>query len=283
MAGDGPRRRRRGRSPARRPGRHAEPAADVDLGDRVAVGQQARGDPRRPSRGPPRTRQAVAPSQPEPAWKWIVSIVRSVAGRRLERLRQVVLVDAELRRAVAAVREPGVVAGAGGRVDPKADRRTRRPPPESLDLADRVEIDVDRLGQEDVQVALGDVRAGVADLVGPPAALEGAGRPRPASRRRCRRAAGGPRGSAAPGWPSARTEADGGGPTDPSASSEPARVLGEPGPVIDEQRRAVSRASRSASSPAIVRRPSPRSRARSRTHHGAGRRWIDGRGHRAGA
>ena len=82
--------------------------------------------------------------------------------------------DPELRRPVAGVLEVLVVAGARARIDADADRRPGRAPAVALDLADRVEVEVDAVGEQDVEIAFGDVRAGVADLVGQPAALDGA-------------------------------------------------------------------------------------------------------------
>ena len=96
---------------------------------------------------------------------------RMLGGRR-ERLVEPLETDAELRRPVAAVLEVVVVAGARARIDTDPDRRARRAAAIALDLADRVEVEVDAVRQQHVEVALGDVRAGVADLVGPPAALE---------------------------------------------------------------------------------------------------------------
>ena len=72
--------------------------------------------------------------------------------------------DAELRRAIAGVGETLRVAGAGARVDPDADGPTGSASAHPLDLADAVEVDPDRMRQEHVEVALGHVRAGVADL-----------------------------------------------------------------------------------------------------------------------
>ncbi len=194
------------------------------------------GDPseRRLERGQP-----VAPSQPEPAWKWIVSIVRPWRAAAASASGMPVLVDAELRRALAAVGQAGVVAGAGGRIDPEPDRPPRIAPSEPLDLADCVEIDVDRRGQEHVEVPFGDVRAGEADLVWRPAALEGAGHlARRAGidadeivkdledsriRVRLQREA---KPMPEPGPVERRGESPG--------------VLGEPRPVVDEERRPVS-------------------------------------------
>ena len=128
------------------PGRHAEPAADVDLGDRVAVGDQAAARSRRPARAPPRT--PASPSRRASRSRRGSGSCRS-SGRggaaAASASGEPVLVDPELRRPVAAVGEARVVAGAGGRVDPEPDRPARRPPADPLDLADRVEVEVDRL------------------------------------------------------------------------------------------------------------------------------------------
>jgi hypothetical protein len=66
-----------------------------------------------------------------------------------------------------------VIARARGRVDPETDRPARSTSPEALDLTDCVEVDVDRRGEEDVEVTLRDVRTGEADVLGRPAAPEG--------------------------------------------------------------------------------------------------------------
>ena len=56
----------------------------------------------------------------------------------------------------------------------EADRRPAGSPSIALDLADGVEVEVDAATEDDVEVALGDVRPGVADLVRLPTALDGA-------------------------------------------------------------------------------------------------------------
>ena len=121
---------------------------------------------------PARTPASPSPSQPDPAWKWTVSTVRSWRATAASASSSRVEVDPELGRARTAVLELLAVARAGPRVDPDADARARRPPAVPLDLADGVEVQVDRVREQDVEVALGDVRAGVADLVGLPAAFE---------------------------------------------------------------------------------------------------------------
>ena len=102
-----------------------------------------------------------------------------VTRRGRERLVDPVLVDPEFRRPDAAVGELVVVAGAGTRVDPEPDRSWRQvagrqPPAEPLNLADRVEVQVDRLDEDGVEVAIGQVGRGDADLGRGPAALDGA-------------------------------------------------------------------------------------------------------------
>jgi hypothetical protein len=92
-----------------------------------------------------------------------------VPSSRLQRIVEPVPADPELRAPLAAVREAREVAGAGARIDAQADRPAGRAPAEPLDLADGVEVDVEARLEDDVEVALGNVRAGVADLVGPPA------------------------------------------------------------------------------------------------------------------
>jgi hypothetical protein len=98
-----------------------------------------------------------------------------VAGCGLDRVGQAVFVDPELRGTVAAVGEARVVARAGRRVDAQPDRPSGRPPPDPFDLADGVEVEVDRQREDRVEVALREVRAGVADLLWRPAALDRAG------------------------------------------------------------------------------------------------------------
>ena len=89
-----------------------------------------------------------------------------VSGGGRHRFGDPLLVDAELRRALAAVGEAWVIASSGARIDPQADRPPGCAPTETLDLADRVEVDVDRRREEDVEIAFRDVRAGKADLLG---------------------------------------------------------------------------------------------------------------------
>src|SRR5919106_1498622 len=76
-----------------------------------------------------------------PTWKWTVSMTR--ACRR-----------------------------AASRVDPEADGAPRRPPSDPFELAQQVDVDVDRMRQDDVEIALGHVRPRVADLLRCPAVLQ---------------------------------------------------------------------------------------------------------------
>ena len=154
--------------------------------------------------------------------------------------------DPELGRPVSGVLEVLGVAGADSRVDPDPDRRPRRSPAVALDLADRVEVEVDAAGEQDVEVALGDVRAGVADLVGAPAALHGA-------LHLARRAGIDPDALRGPGRAEPAEDLEDLGERiglerepDPERQTgpgqrglEPPGVLGEPGTVVDEERRAV--------------------------------------------
>ncbi len=135
---------------------------------------------------------------------------------------------------------------------------------------------MDAVGEQHVEVALGHVGAGVADLVGPPAAVHGAldlarraGVDADAVRRcRARRARGRPRGPRAAGWPSARTGHRYGRPVRARAAWSAAGILGEPGPVVDEQRRPVLAGERLGVRPTIRRRPSSSMSRPGRTHQG---------------
>ena len=168
-------------------GGDAEPAADVDLDDRVpGRPRPLHGLDRRRQRALER-RQGRPASQPDPAWKWIVSTARSWRAAAASASSKPFELDAELRRPVAAVLEMRRCSRRRCRVDADPDAPSRRTPAVPLDLADRVEVEMDAVREQDVEVAVRDVRPGVADLVRPPAALEGAQRPHRASRRRCRR------------------------------------------------------------------------------------------------
>ena len=156
-----------------RAGRYAETATDVDLGDPMAGGDEACRDAGDPGECRFERGQAVLP-EPTRAGVEVDRVNReAVPSRGGQRVRDPVLVDPELRRPLAAVGEAGVVARAGSRVDPEPDRPSRIAPPDALDLADRIEIEVDRRRKQDIEVPLRDIRAGEADRVGRPAALEG--------------------------------------------------------------------------------------------------------------
>ena len=228
-----------------RAGRHAQPAAHVDLHDPVAGGAQAadRLDRRREG--------ALEAGQPlgQPARARVemdrvdLEVVPRGGGHRLV---QPLQPDPELGRPVARVLEVLVVAGAGARVDPDPDRAARCAPSVALDLADRVEVQVDAVGEQHVEVALGHVGAGVADLLGAPAALD---RPLDLARRAgidadALRAAGRAEGAQdlqhlGP-WVGLEREPDDERKAGPCEGRlESAGVLGEPGPVVDEERRPV--------------------------------------------
>ena len=153
-------------------GSDAETTADVDLADRVP-GATGPGD------GLDRCGQrALEPGEPagEPARSGMeVDGVDGevVACRRGQGLVEPLELDAELRRPVAAVLEVGRVAGAAAGVDADPDPAPRRTPSVSLDLADRVEVEMDPVLEEDIEVTVRDVRPGVADLARLPSALEG--------------------------------------------------------------------------------------------------------------
>jgi len=211
----------------------------------VAVGAETPRDVRDPADGRRERRNAVG----QPA-RSDVDVERReldpVAAGGREGLVQAILVDAELRRPGAAVGELVVVAGAGRRVDPDPEgsrprlvRAPRREPPsDPFELADRVEVQVERMGQDDVEIALGDVRAGVADLLGRPAALE---RAEDLARR-----AGVDPDQAAEGRQDLRIgvclEREADAVAKPRPVQRPRQALGvldEAAPVIDEQRRPV--------------------------------------------
>ena len=190
------------------PRRGAEPATDVDLADRVAGGAQPFD---RLDRGEERPLEATEPiGQPARSGVEMDRVdPQPMARGRRDRVVEPLEADPELGRPVSGVLEVLVVAGADPRIDPDPDRRPGRSPAVALDLADRVEVEVDAAGEQDVEVALGDVRAGVADLVGAPAALDGALHlarragidPDALRASRARRARGRPRGSRGAGWP----------------------------------------------------------------------------------
>src|SRR6188474_2617196 len=97
---------------------------------------------------------------------------QGVAGRRGEGVVEPVQVDAELRGTDPAVLEIGAVAGTAPGIDAEPDAAPRRAPPVTLDLADRVQVQVYAVRDQHIEVALRYVGPGVADLVRSPAALE---------------------------------------------------------------------------------------------------------------
>ena len=112
-----------------RPCRHSEPAADVDLGDRVAGGAHPpdRLGRDRDRQGPLEGIQSIG----EPAGPGME--VDRVDGQRMlsgygERLVEPLETDAEFRRPVTRVLKVGVVAGARARIDgSRSPCRARRP------------------------------------------------------------------------------------------------------------------------------------------------------------
>ncbi len=101
-----------------------------------------------------------------------------------QRLVQLLVVDAELGGPGGGVlTELGVhirrVAdrhvgprGAGARIDADAHLAARRQAAETLELAEQVDVDLDRVAQDGGEVLVGDVGARVADLLREPAVLE---------------------------------------------------------------------------------------------------------------
>ncbi len=98
-----------------------------------------------------------------------------VAPRDRQRLGELLGEDPELRRPIGA-RVRGLlvteVAGTRAWVDPQADRASRVAATDALDLGEQIDVQVHRMGEHHVQIAVGQVRARVADLVGAPAVLE---------------------------------------------------------------------------------------------------------------
>ena len=83
------------------------------------------------------------------------------------RLTEVLLVDAELGRASAAVQTLGVTAHhAAARIEAQPDRAPGAAPPDAVDLREQIHVDVQRERRDDVEVAGRDVGARVADLLG---------------------------------------------------------------------------------------------------------------------
>ncbi len=97
-----------------------------------------------------------------------------VFARDGEGLVQPLRVDAELGRLVAAVVADAAVGvdGASAGVHAQPDRAAAVPPPVSADLADEVQVDVHAVSEDDVEVLVAHVGAGVADLGGRPALLQ---------------------------------------------------------------------------------------------------------------
>ncbi len=149
----------------------AEPAADVHLADRAARVVQPVEERGRVDQRLLEARELVT----EPA-RARVEVERvhdeRVAARGLDRVVEPVRGDPELRRPLTRIREMLRVAGPGAGVDPEPDGATRRATPDAFDLAHGVEVEPDRVGEEDVEVTLGDVGPGVADLRGLPAVGE---------------------------------------------------------------------------------------------------------------
>jgi hypothetical protein len=158
--------------------RDAEAAADVHLRQPVTRLTDALGHRRHAFEGDAEPREVL---RQEPVARVHVDRVdpQVVLGGDRERLVQLLGEDPELRRPGARVERlvgggsslgaPGR-AGAGVHADP--DRGAGRPPSPPAELRQQVQVHVHAGGEEDVQVALGDVRAGVADLLGLPAVLE---------------------------------------------------------------------------------------------------------------
>jgi hypothetical protein len=226
--------------------RCAETATDVDLADLVPRSAQGADRLDRTEEGPLEAGEAVG--QPAGSSMEVDRVDRQVVpARRSERVLEPFEPDAELRRPVARVVEVLVVPGAGPGIDADPDRGPGRPTAVSLDLADRVEVHVDAVPEDHVEVAVRDVGARVADLVGAPAVLQSAFH----LARRARIDADAVRG-AGPAETAKHCEdlgervglegeADDMRPVRPGESGlQPARVLGEALPVIDEERRPVS-------------------------------------------
>ena len=183
-------------------------AADVDLPDRAAdVDESAR----HPDRRSQRTLEGDQPvGQPAGAGMEVERVDdQAVSPRGRQRVVEPVGGDAELRRARAGIGQTLVVAGTDHGVDAQADGRARRSPADPLDLADRVEVEMHAGAEDDVEVALRAVRAGVRDLGGRPAVGDGvldlAGRAGVDADRlgltSVPRGRAGPPGPPAPGWP----------------------------------------------------------------------------------
>ena len=125
-------------------------------------------------------------SQPKPAWKWSVSTTRSCRRAAASASSSRSAVMPSFVGARAGICQPFVVAGADHGVDAQADGRARRSPADPLDLADGVEVEVHACAEDDVEVALRAVRAGVRRSRPPTSRGRGRTRPRRVSRRRYR-------------------------------------------------------------------------------------------------
>ena len=207
-----------------------------------------------------------------------------LAGDR-HRLVELLGVDAELGRPLRGVdaelelvvgRASGRhedARGARPRVEPQADAAPRRQASHASQLREQVDVELERVHQDGLQVAVDQVRAGVAELLCRASRARGPRRPHPASRRRRPRRPACParRGGAARQAPRARAA--------PSGQSAPGRAGRWPRAPPERAARGrstsvrskansgvpCSRARRSASRPAIRRRPSCTSRP-GRTH-----------------
>ena len=159
------------------PHRDAEPAAGVHLTDRAAGALQR---PRH-RRHPPQRLLDVGQSRREVAVAHVdVDRVEDqvVAAGDLERARELLGEDAELRRPGAGVLRPAaaLVGSAGPGVDAHADRRTGGPPSRPARSCDsRSRFRWTFAVEQDVQISFGDVRARVGDLRGVPAVRQGVG------------------------------------------------------------------------------------------------------------
>ena len=104
--------------------------------------------------------------------------VRRVDGEAVARgashgLLEVLVVDAELGGPGAAVEALRMAAHhSRARVDAQPDGAPRAAAPDAVDLGEQADVDVQRGARDHVEVALRDVCAGIADLLGQKAALE---------------------------------------------------------------------------------------------------------------
>ena len=154
--------------------RHAEPASDVHLDDAVPRLVQPSG-----RRGGALDRSLESR---QPVGEIAVADVEMdgvdaevVFPRDPEGLVDLLGEDAELGRPIApAVERLGsAISRARTRVDAKAHRSARIPSADPPELAEEVDIEVDRMGEEHVEIPVGDVRSRVADLLAAPSVVEG--------------------------------------------------------------------------------------------------------------